>query len=105
MALTAPNQAWAGDTTCNARMGAFLSGGVQGDRIREIYGNIGSIYGNRGNPGSVFSFIFDRDLISGGSSGYRPEQFFAEFVAGNVVPTGADNAPKNLSARLWLRIN
>jgi hypothetical protein len=83
----------------------FISGGVQGDRIRNITGHAG-IIGSGGAMGAQLDGVFSSDMNYTGpyqwSSGGSSRSWFN---ASTVVPTGPDNAPPSLSTRLWRRVS
>ncbi|MDR1390675.1 MAG: hypothetical protein LBJ31_11960 [Treponema sp.] len=82
----------------------FISGGAQGDRIRNIVGAF--------NANNSAGFIGDRKLFVatgaavvwvGGSQYLANNTIY--FNTGMIVPVGPDNAPSNLSVRFWRRIS
>jgi hypothetical protein len=76
----------------------FVSGGMQGDRIRDINGRIGnSIYGTEPSTGAFYNEEFS--AVPMGS--IVKDSTVRSFAASRVVPTGPDAAPVNLSKRLW----
>ncbi|MDR2019492.1 MAG: hypothetical protein LBQ14_01855 [Treponema sp.] len=90
----------------------FVSGGVQGDRIRNIIGTAEVYPWSSGVSFIMFSsgaFMASRgdsrrlSAVTGAdTSGNRAS--ILDMSIDRVVPTGPDNAPANLSAQLWRRV-
>jgi hypothetical protein len=82
----------------------FISGGVQGDRIREVGGKLSYTmsFGEYDGP------FKSGDMSESYGQGTKDETGFpyrkTDFILSRVVPTGPDNAPTNLSARIWRRV-
>ncbi|MDR1507811.1 MAG: hypothetical protein LBI67_11985 [Treponema sp.] len=82
----------------------FISGGAQGDRIRNITGTF--------NTNNSAGFIGDGKLFVAAGAAVvwvGGSQYLANntiyFNTGMIVPAGPDNAPSNLSVRFWRRIS
>jgi hypothetical protein len=91
----------------------FISGGVQGDRIREIKGTADIFPGATNVGGAAFSGASGAFSL-GEQISWIVAQGVAEAQGGYgqlklnpsaVVPTGPDNAPANLSFRFWRRVS
>ncbi|MDR1353663.1 MAG: hypothetical protein LBK05_10320 [Treponema sp.] len=83
----------------------FISGGVQGDRIRNIIGDVFAI-GWSASVGASGAFFSKGGL--GGSyqaSVSTSNRDGIGFDPSRVSPTGPDNAGTNLSKRLWRRVS
>jgi hypothetical protein len=81
----------------------FVSGGVQGDRIRNIIGHHLPAYttGKTQAPtGGVF-YITDSSSIENLPAGTGSGSRRLLFDPSRVVPVGPDNAGSNIAARYW----
>jgi hypothetical protein len=82
----------------------FVSGGVQGDRTRRLFGTfqIGAILASN-HSGAFYPAAYATNI---GSYGITPTDgpYLTGLDSGLVVPTGPDNAPTNLSTRIWRRV-
>jgi hypothetical protein len=91
----------------------FVSSGVQDDRMRNIEGNFMTLGQNSDNYGVVRagSGAFQIGLISDTAGvvaiANSPAKSYSmtSFSSSRVVPTGPDDAPANLSKRLWRRVS
>jgi hypothetical protein len=81
----------------------FVSGGVQGDRIREMEGTAGSE--GRMGASAFATGVFTASVQSAPSAGDNAGGMYTlnNFKASRVVPTGPDNAPASTSVRFWRR--
>jgi hypothetical protein len=93
---------------------AFNSGGKQGDMIRNFSGRYMQSYNNsaidtQGASGTTSPFYVESSTHDGtgqrGPTGenYANQKAGFSFDPSRVVPTGADNAPINVSIRLFMR--
>jgi hypothetical protein len=86
----------------------FISGGAQGDRIRNITGNEAYLMNYYISPpenkGALYRYGngSTAGLVSGGAS---ENIWRIGLDTSLVVPVGPDNAPSNLSKRLWRRVS
>jgi hypothetical protein len=79
----------------------FVSGGVQGDRIRNIAGGVYYSY-----TYFTASGVFKASGTGGYSSGITSYgNGSVSFSAENVVPTGSENSPRTLSVQYWRRVS
>jgi hypothetical protein len=81
----------------------FISGGLQGSRIRDING--GHVAVLTDNAGYIAPPFVQREVKTSVANGSFYSARLADFVASTVVPVGPDNAPANLSKRLWRRVS
>jgi len=80
-----------------------FGGGVQGDAIREIQGNVtGGLYRHLASGIGVFS-TFVTSYIGASDSGAAYNQGF-DFKASRGVPTAAENIVRNNSMNLWRKV-
>jgi hypothetical protein len=86
----------------------FVSGGVQEGRIINIQGSIASPHSSYGSfiGGGIAGGAFEvtREFNNGAEFKNSNNTFDIDFSADRVVPTGPDNAPANLSTRIWRRV-
>jgi hypothetical protein len=80
-------------------------GNFQTDAIRNITGNVGdfgvAIGAGNGPNGAFQSKNLTTSFIGGSGSGNQG----ADFNASRVVPTAADNRPKNIAVNIFIKIN
>ncbi|MDR2185831.1 MAG: hypothetical protein LBO80_09245, partial [Treponema sp.] len=82
----------------------FVSGGVQQDRIREIWGEFGYasvVSGQAATPYGVGAIRAVNTTQVPGVGGAGTTRWYYDFCASHVVKTGPDGAGTNLSTRLW----
>jgi hypothetical protein len=81
---------------------AFVSGGVQGDRIRNIADIFTVSTASAKSSGLItVGFISQQTNITGGISESRAN---VSINTSRVVPTGLENSPRTLSVRYWRRV-
>jgi hypothetical protein len=82
----------------------FISGGAARDQIRTFYGNTGVAFSAplTGDPTGIFTLEYEGNGYLATNGGHTYDIIVD---ASRVVPTGLDNAPTNLSKRLWRRVS
>jgi hypothetical protein len=85
---------------------AFVSGGRQEDRIRNIEGSTKTLHvmpagGSYGIMGAIGTNFEPVSAVNGGGTN---NGVCIDINAARVVPTGSDNAGPNISCRVWRRI-
>jgi hypothetical protein len=84
----------------------FISGGAQGDRIRNITGQFGTYYYYGIQAIGAFRYaVYGSPIQAVSDPNNNIVIATISFDPSRVVPTGADNAPTNLSTRLWRRVS
>jgi hypothetical protein len=84
---------------------AFVSGGVQADRARRIKGEEVNYCGQHADAnftGALYRISGQTSYHETGGGAGGP---LIGLDSGLVVPTGPDNAPANLSVRIWRRVS
>jgi len=79
----------------------FETGGVHEDKIRNICGVVGAVFGIA-EIGGAFEEKQGFTTV-GASSGYAVR--LVDFNSSRVVPTGAENSPRALSVNYWRRVS
>jgi hypothetical protein len=80
----------------------FITGGVQGDRIRNITGGTQG-RGLRDDNGGYGAVVTSTGAFTWDNGGSGSSGGCWDFNASHVVPTGPDNAPTNASYEVWRR--
>jgi hypothetical protein len=84
----------------------FISGGKQDGRIKNITGSLGAYYRMNYGAGAFSTPTASApNSNNAGNVTLNNEGHTANFSAGNVVLTGADNAGDNLSKEIWRRVS
>ena len=78
-----------------------FGGGVQGDAIRNINGQVTSIWGRESTSGTGPFSIGDKveQTLAGGTN--RNDLVRIDFNASSQVPTASENRPRNRTVRVW----